>query len=142
MAVWIGVHGARPERVGGERHGVVIGVVIGRPCPPGPGMDAVGNRSPDVMAERWYQARRPARRCAHWIGNRCGPHPWVARRGNRRRGGSGLLLLNVPPGIALRRLAAAAARALRVPERKPHLESEIGAQEIGEVGAVRANENA
>src|SRR5713101_6421050 len=39
-----------------------------------------------------------------------------------------LEILNVPPLVALRRLAAAAARALRVPERQPHLECEIPAQ--------------
>ena len=48
----------------------------------------------------------------------------------------GLFLLDVPPLRAPRRLAATAARALRVAERQPHLEREVGAQEVGKVGAV------
>src|SRR5262249_14826949 len=43
---------------------------------------------------------------------------------------------NVPPLVAFRRLAAAAARAHRVAVREAHLEREISAQEIGEIGAV------
>ena len=49
-------------------------------------------------------------------------------------------MLDVPPVVAPRRLAAAAARALRVPERQPHLECEIRAQEVRKVGAVGAND--
>ena len=41
----------------------------------------------------------------------------------------------------MRRLAAAAARALRVAERQPHLEREIRAQEIRKVGAVGAKDD-
>src|SRR6185437_12720452 len=63
----------------------------------------------------------------------------LVRRGGRR-GARLLEVLNVPPLVALRPLAGAAARALRVTERQPHLEREIGAQEIWEVGAVRAND--
>src|SRR5450759_3402192 len=46
---------------------------------------------------------------------------------------------NVEPLEALRRMAAAAARARRVAERQPHLEREIGAQEVRHVGAVGAH---
>ena len=52
-----------------------------------------------------------------------------------------LEILDVPPREAPRRLAAAAARALRVAERQPHLEREIGAQEVRKVGAVGANDH-
>src|SRR5262245_20592197 len=51
-----------------------------------------------------------------------------------------LELLNVPPREALRRLAADAARAFRVPERQPHLECEIRAQKVREVGTVGTND--
>ena len=44
------------------------------------------------------------------------------------------------PLEAFRRLAAAAARALRVAKWQTHLEREIGAQEIRQVGAVGAND--
>ncbi len=53
-----------------------------------------------------------------------------------RAGGEEVSILNVPPRVASRRLAGAAARALRVPERQPHLEGEIRAQEVWKVGAV------
>ena len=51
----------------------------------------------------------------------------AAGAGARRRVG----IWNAEPLRALRRRAAAAARALRVAERQPHLEGEIGAQEVG-----------
>ena len=55
------------------------------------------------------------------------------------RGGS--RILNVPPLGTPWRLAAVAARALRVAERQPHLEREIRAQKVGEVGAVGTNDH-
>src|SRR5262249_46495735 len=61
---------------------------------------------------------------------------WRFRRGRR------LEILNVPPPVAFRPLAAATARALRVAERQPHLEREIGAQEVGKISAVGANDHA
>src|SRR4029079_4735097 len=45
-------------------------------------------------------------------------------------------MLNTEPLIALRRLAAAAARALRISERQTHLECEIRTQKVRKVGAV------
>ena len=57
-------------------------------------------------------------------------------------GGAGrrLLFRDVPPLCAFRRLAAVAARAFRVAERQPHLEGEIGAQEVRHVGAIGLND--
>ena len=125
-------------------------------------MDAVGNGLAQICAER--------RREPHLLGRRQAQHPGRGRlrlcrnrdrrlrdraakhvqQGTERRGdlfrrggrrGARLLeVLNVPPLVALRPLAGAAARALRVAERQPHLEREIGAQEIWEVGAVGAND--
>src|SRR5262249_56246219 len=60
---------------------------------------------------------------------------WRFRRGRR------LEILNVPPPVAFRPLAAATARALRVAERQPHLERKIGAPEVGEDGAVGTNDH-
>jgi hypothetical protein len=53
-----------------------------------------------------------------------------------RRRGRRLLILDVPPPGTARRLAAAPARALRISERQTHLECEIAAQEVWEIGAV------
>ena len=107
-------------------------------------MDAVGDGRAQIMAERRARARRPRRRPG---GRACGglrdrpgwrsmssglPDATLCSGG----GGTRLLVLDVPPRVALRRLAAAAARALRVPERQPHLEREIRAQEVRKVGAV------
>ena len=64
----------------------------------------------------------------------CAANCSVRRR--RRR----LLVHDVPPLWASRRLAAVAARAFRVAERQPHLEGEIGAQEVRHVGAVGLND--
>ena len=57
-----------------------------------------------------------------------------------RMGGSGrrLEILDVKPLLARRRPAATAARAQRIAERQAHLESEVRAQEIRKVRAVRA----
>ena len=72
------------------------------------------------------------------------PWPRLLHRKHRRHGGGNELrrlgILNAEPLEALRRLAAAAARALRVPERQPHLEREIRAQKVRKVGAVRAKD--
>ena len=126
-------------------------------------MDAVGDAVLQVMAEPRRQPRRPRRRSIRLRrrSRRCRRdsrprRPDARRRGDRlakhlhwatgrdylfgRRGETRLLILNVPPRGALRRLAAAAARALRVAERQPHLEREIRAQEVRKVGAVGANE--
>ena len=62
--------------------------------------------------------------------------------GGRGWGGrTALGILNAEPLGAVRRLAAAAARALRITERQPHLEREIRAQEIRKVGAVGAKDD-
>ena len=50
-----------------------------------------------------------------------------------------LEILNVPPGVALRSLAGPTARAFCVAERQAHLEREVGAQEVWQVGAVGTN---
>src|SRR6202034_1912164 len=47
-----------------------------------------------------------------------------------------LMHLSADPAEAFWRVAAAAARALRIAERQPHLEREIGAQEIRQIGTV------
>ncbi len=49
--------------------------------------------------------------------------------------------MNVEPLGAVRRLTAAAARALRITKRQPHFEREIRAQEIRKVGAVGAKDD-
>ena len=123
-------------------------------------MDAVGDGLAQILAER--------RREPHLLGRRQAQQPWRRRRLRRdrdrrlrgrpaehiqqrtrrgdlfRRGGRReaclLEILDVPPRVALRRLAGAAARALRVSERQSHLEREIGAQEVRKVGAVGAND--
>ena len=73
----------------------------------------------------------------------CEPGPHLLHCQRRRHAGSNELrcleILNAEPLVALRRLAATAARALRVPERQPHLEREIRAQKVRKVGTVRAN---
>ena len=119
-------------------------------------MDAVGDGPAQIVAER---RREPqllgAARLSVWRAAAARIGPAAARpaaeqssRRTERRGdllrreaeARGSSVLNVPPLVALRRLAAAAARALRIAERQPHLEGEIGAQEIWKVGAVGAND--
>ena len=106
MAVGIGVDGARPQRLLRQRHGVEIGVVVGRQDAHRAGLHGVGDDM-QITSERRAE---PA----------------------RRRPGIG----NARPRDAPRRMAAAAARAVRIAERQSHLEGEIGAQEIDEIGAI------
>ncbi len=47
-----------------------------------------------------------------------------------------LLILDVEPSRARRRLAATATRAFRIAERQSHLEREVGAQEVRKIGAI------
>jgi len=54
----------------------------------------------------------------------------------RRRGGIEI----GQPRVAFRRVAAAAARAIRVAERQPHLEGKICAQKVRKLGAVGAKD--
>ena len=63
----------------------------------------------------------------------------ILLRGRRRRR---FLVLDVPPLWAFRRLTAVTARAFRIAERQPHLEGEIGAKEIRDVGAVGLQDEA
>ena len=75
----------------------------------------------------------------------CGAGGGAVRRGGllrRRRRARHLGMLNVEPLVAFRRRAAGAARAIRIAERQPHLEGEIGAQEVDEIGAVGAQASA
>ena len=104
---------------------------------------------PQIMAER----RREPQPLRAGSGGGAGAaglaeHPRTpVRRGRRRdfvRAAAGARrprILNAQPLRALRRLAAAAARAFRVPERQPHLEGEVRAQEIRKVGAVGAKDD-
>ena len=73
--------------------------------------------------------------------------PWHRRRGVGKRSGSDFLfgrrrrprdfrMLHVEPLVALRWLAAGAARAIRIAERQAHFVGEIGAQEVDEIGAI------
>ena len=105
-------------------------------------MDAVGDGPPEY---RPNHAASPAA---------CGAPATLAsghRRGAARRpetspraaaaclpagGRERALVLDAPPLVASWRPAAAAARALRVAERQPHLEREIRPQEVRKVGAV------
>src|SRR6185369_3322761 len=96
-------------------------------------MHAVGDGGAHVEPEPRYQVLGPlwALWHRHWLVEE------EAARGDLLLGcGRRLLLHDVPPLRAPGRAAAAAARALRVAERQAHLEGEVGAQEIGEVGAV------
>ncbi len=121
-------------------------------------MDAVGDGKAQVMAKPRCQSRRPRRRSHRLRRRRArqgrGRLAEHSEQGARcrglfrgedrffRRGGSRLLVLDVPPRMAFRRRAAAAARALRVPVWQSDLESEIRAQEVRKVGAVGTNEEA
>src|SRR2546430_17637670 len=75
------------------------------------------------------------RNCLFWRSWALRCDCWFGRR--RRR----FLLFDVPPLGAPRSLAAAAARALRISEWQPHLEREIRAHEVWEVGAVGAKDH-
>ena len=43
MAIRIGVHGARPQRVAGEGDGMEVGTVVVGRCAPGTRLDGVGD---------------------------------------------------------------------------------------------------
>ncbi len=107
------------------------------------GLHAVGDGPPQIKSEPRHEPlrslRNPRRGRRNWLVEH--PEQAAAGRGSLfGRGGRRFLFLDVPPLGTFRRVAAAAARALRVAERQPHLEREIGAQEVGKVGAVGAND--
>src|SRR5262249_62162980 len=103
---------------------------------PGSGWPASGHGGAQVPAEPRRESQSLQRRkSAHWRGCRLwrrrvehfhdaggGRDPLLGRGFGR---GRRLEILNVPPPMAFRALAAAAARTLRVSERQPHLEREI-----------------
>src|SRR5262249_46334570 len=115
----------------------------------GSGMDAVGDRRAQILAESSREPQPLQRReSAHgWDGrwdDRRAKHLHDRGRGNpllwrRFLRGPRLENLNVPPRVALGYLAGATARAFGVAERQAHLEREIGAQEVRQIGAVGPN---
>ena len=158
VAVGIGVNGARAQRLLRQRDGVEIGVVVARRHAHGRRYGRRRRRPANIRrtssgasasaaggAAGGVAAARPAA-----AGQTCSSTAELARRARRRRGdrrdflfgrrrrARDLGMLDVEPLVALRRLAAGAARAIRIAERQPHLEGEIGAQEVDEVGAVGA----
>ena len=165
VPVRIGIHGPRAQRRLRQRHGVKIGVVVVRRHAHRSGMDDVAD-VPQIVGEgrrcpQWLRFgaggfAAGAVGCGCGSGcdrenncNRLGVAPARARRRcgvllrrgvllGRRRWTGDLGMLDVEPLIALRRLAAGAARAIRIAERQPHLVCEIGAQKVDEVGAVGA----
>src|SRR5262245_12115869 len=112
-------------------------------------MDTVGDRRAQILAEssresqplqrrksvRWRSDRLDHGRAKH-LDDRRSRDPLLWWRFRRRRR---LEILNVPPRVALGSFAGATARAFRVAERQAHLEREIGAQEVRQVGAVGTN---
>ena len=155
VAVGVGVYRARAQRLLCQRHGVEIGVVVARAH--GAGMDDVADvaqifakirrrlrlrrrrlrrRSCGRLGRRLRAAKqtRAAAESPRWRSGGCRRDILFGRRRRTRDLG----MFDVEPLVALRRLAAEAARAIRIAERQPHLEGKIGAQEIDEVGAVGA----
>src|SRR5262249_61245653 len=113
---------------------------------PGTGVKAVG----DGRAKSLPEARRESqslqrRKSAYWSGcrlrRRGAKHLHDAGRGRdlllRWRFGRGwrLEILDVPPPVAFRPLAAAAARTLRVSQRQPPPPRQKSAQEVGKIPA-------
>src|SRR6185295_19474117 len=123
--------GARAQRGLAQRHRIVVGVVVLGPRPPRSGMDAIGDGAQILAEPRGEAELRPRRdRLAGTLRERD-----VDGAGDLLRLWRRLDVLDVPPGEALRPLAGAAARALRIAERQSHFESEVRAQEVGKVGA-------
>ena len=164
VPVRIGIHGSRAQRLLGQRHGIKIGVVVARRRPHGSGMDDVADGRANIRrtiaaspsgfgaarrqrALRRGESSRRGRLGKHLQqagdgaggGSGSGPARRCVRLFGRRRRTGLLGMLNVEPLVALRRRAAAAARAIRIAERQSHLECEIRAQKVDEVGAVGAN---
>ena len=160
VAVGVGVHRAGAQRLFGQRHDVEIGVVVAGAHRAG--VHDVADVT-QIFAEigrtlRLGRRRLRRRRYGGCLCRRFGlaEQPQQARLLRRRRGGWGIRcrhpcillgrrrrtrdfgMLDVEPLIAFRRPAAETARAIRIAERQSHLEGEIGAQEIDEVGAVRS----
>ena len=150
MAVGIDVDRPGAQRLLFQCHGIIIAIVVAQRRSPASGMNAVGDGRAQILAESRREAQSLQRRkSAHWRDYRL----WRRRLEHFHDAGGGrdpllgwgfgrrwwLEILDVPPSVAFRPLAAAAARTLRVSERQPHLEREIGAQEVGKIGAVGAN---
>src|SRR5262249_1906103 len=127
VSEWIDIYGPRPQRLLRQRYRVVIGVVVARQRSPRSGVDGVAGY-PQIMDERsgkaWPLYCRSVRRGLLF----------------RRCGLSSFKILNAEPLVALRRLAAPAARALGVTERQSHLEREVCAQKIRKVVTARSND--
>ncbi len=164
MAIGVGIDRAGMQRLAGQRHRIEIGVVVGRDHAHRAGVDDVADVT-QIFGEIGRALRRlrlglcrllrDLRRGGLRIGRRLRTEDaeQLRRLGWRRSSGCGrrgigvhllgrrrrtrhLGVLDIEPLIAFRRLAAHAARAVRIAERQSHLESEIGTQEIDEVGAI------
>src|SRR6185312_6917745 len=136
------IDGARAQSLLLQSHRIIIGVVVVCLRSPVSRLHAISNRRSQIITESWHEPLR------FWGDPRYRRRNWLAE--NPEHVGSGgdflcgrcerrFLVLNVPPLGAFRRLAPAAARALRVAKWQSHLEGEIRAQKIWKVGTVGLN---